>query len=75
MEEREACWQSIICGGVNVAYTDRIWTINLGKAGFLNTDPGRRVSWARAVNGGSLLTPFFFPHSAKKEDGAGGFID
>lgn len=58
-----------------MAYTDRIWTVNLGKARFLNTDAGRWVSWARAVHGGSLLTPFFPPNSAKKEDGAGGFID
>lgn len=59
-----------------MAYTDRIWTVNLGKARFLNTDAGRWVSWARAVHGGSLLTPFPPPpNSAKKEDGAGGFID
>lgn len=54
----EACCESIICGGVDMAYTDIIWTINLGRG---------RVSehryWqvgkleSRAVPWSSLLTP------------------
>lgn len=52
-----------------MAYTDRIWTVNLGKARFLNTDAGRWVRWARAVHGGSLLTPFPPPTQLRKRMG------